>query len=310
MVLGHWAFIEKLAMIARSFFPCALLRRGFTLVELLVVIAIIGILVGILLPAVQQAREAARNMQCKNHLKQMGLAVHLYCDTNQYFPPTALGGLFGDTGFFSILPFLEQKAMYDRILQGGTVRSETLLIPVETYVCPSDTIPPGCEQIPASSYALSTGSEYYRKNDNNGAIVDYFNRMIMADRDASIVVAKTSIDIVQAQDGLSNTLMIGELGHQLKNLGTELGGSTLGAMTQWYVNYPWYSTASTAGIFNARMASSGSDFYTWETFRGPHPGGVNFVLCDGSVTALITQIDDATLDNLANRHDGNPVQIP
>ena len=101
-------------------------RRGFTLVELLVVIAIIGILVALLLPAVQAAREAARRMQCTNNLKQLGLAVHNYHDTYKRLPARA-GGTQGPTnldnqgwlsGWIVLLPFYEQTPMYDRITAG------------------------------------------------------------------------------------------------------------------------------------------------------------------------------------------------
>lgn len=109
-------------------------RRGFTLVELLVVIAIIGVLIALLLPAVQQAREAARRMQCSNQLKQLGLALHNYHDTYGAFVPRKQGtndppyGSGNDrltnagraSGFIGLLPFLEQSAMYDRIAAGDS----------------------------------------------------------------------------------------------------------------------------------------------------------------------------------------------
>jgi prepilin-type N-terminal cleavage/methylation domain-containing protein len=91
---------------------------GFTLVELLVVIAIIGVLIALLLPAVQAAREAARRMQCSNHLKQIGLAVHNFHDTQNGLPPvgfgsSAMGGAMRTTIWALILPFAEQQSLYD-----------------------------------------------------------------------------------------------------------------------------------------------------------------------------------------------------
>ena len=101
--------------------------KGFTLVELLVVIAIIGILIALLLPAVQQAREAARRSECTNNLKQLGIALHNYHDTYGAFVPRKQGtGNPGNrgraSGFIGLLPFIEQSAMYDQIAAGDGSR--------------------------------------------------------------------------------------------------------------------------------------------------------------------------------------------
>lgn len=129
-------------------------RLGFTLVELLVVIAIIGILVGLLLPAVQAAREAARRMQCSNNLKQIGLAVHNYLDSNkETFPAGSWHGVHG-TWLVGILPFIEQVAMrnlyqnfggVESFRTGGVRYGSPVNLPVttkqmSTYTCPSDSI--------------------------------------------------------------------------------------------------------------------------------------------------------------------------
>src|SRR5688500_3602872 len=134
-------------------------RRGFTLIELLVVIAIIAVLIALLLPAVQSARDAARRSQCKNNLKQIGLALHSFHDVKKHFPPGNItdGNLgqqnHGNWAIY-ILPFLEQEALYDQYNDAGGLGYEYSYTPdvynqnnanraacsklVETYTCPSD----------------------------------------------------------------------------------------------------------------------------------------------------------------------------
>jgi len=125
------------------------LRRAFTLVELLVVIAIIGVLVALLLPAVQQAREAARRMTCQNNLKQIGIALHNHHDVKNIFPP---GGMnTGDNGTacyttwtIEILPFIEQQALYSQyrqdLLNHNAINRAIGQLRMVPYECPSDPI--------------------------------------------------------------------------------------------------------------------------------------------------------------------------
>lgn len=168
--------------------------RAFTLVELLVVIAIIGILIALLLPAVQAAREAARRSQCTNNLKQYGLALHNYHDTNKVFAP---GGVLGPGGNWDgtpqiswqvrILPFAEQGPVFAQaeawgkanpgslwseapIGPGGAVARVSLVMPYQR--CPSDTSDPKRSGNMQASYSGSLGSE--RTPSANGSCNTFF----------------------------------------------------------------------------------------------------------------------------------------
>ena len=156
-------------------------RTGFTLVELLVVIAIIGVMVGLLLPAVQSAREAARRMSCQNNLKQVGLALHNYHDTMRTFPPCAVWGVgnnapftlpYHHTWIAMILPYLEQQALYDAIdkrlpIWNQTLPNSTTRIigqEIPTLRCPSDagtTGPAETHGIAVTNYAGCEGYHWW-----------------------------------------------------------------------------------------------------------------------------------------------------
>ncbi|HVJ88016.1 MAG TPA: DUF1559 domain-containing protein [Caulifigura sp.] len=175
-------------------------RRGFTLIELLVVIAIIAILIALLLPAVQQAREAARRTQCKNHLKQLGLALHNYHDVFNYFAPGAIhqtgtnlpmgpntNGHFNNWSWIMyVSPYLELSTVYNTVTPGpfnmsqalnDAVKRPVLLTPVAMFRCPSDsgpemndlilfsTRPSGSTvptALPRSNYVANNGSYSFR----------------------------------------------------------------------------------------------------------------------------------------------------
>lgn len=222
-------------------------KRGFTLVELLVVIAIIGILVALLLPAVQAAREAARRMQCGNNLKQMGLALHNYHDTFKVFPPALLNsgrtvagttdptwgypeGVRNHTGWMFMLPFIEQSSLHAQFNfnvasnssnpnAGGPTPINTLNdVPISTRLtgleCPSH--PQAGEN---SSYLPGTTDFYTRRNAKRASYL--FSTGVFTDYNAPWHTASADIrqgafgnngaaKIADITDGTSNSLAIGE----------------------------------------------------------------------------------------------------
>lgn len=304
-------------------------RRGFTLIELLVAIAIIGILIAMLLPAVQSAREAARRMQCTNNLKQMGLALHMYNDQYGILPPAGRGEL---SPFVWLLPLLENSALYttydplsdDSSPEKEELRTKVKMQMIPTYLCPSMYLP---REVPErnvlcaqeygapGSYALNVGTKHIMADtaliEYDGAFADPANAgKLPPDSPVGTppMVGHTSVPHISGQDGASNTLMVGELDFGLHNflfltcmekLNEIRGGNTI-----WSFGYPSYSYASTFGVYNSDRIVIPSAKYERYTFRSDHPDGCNFVMVDGSVRFISDSIDAAILDALATRDGG------
>src|SRR5258708_3210318 len=139
--------------------PPADAAPAFTLVELVVCIAIIGVLLALLLPAVQMTREASRKTQCRSNLRQIGTAIAAYESMHQMFPP---GGSYGASMHVTLLPFLDNKALYDRydFIKRDDSAVRTVKIPL--YICPSDPAPPiwplGTTGEVATNYAGNSGT--------------------------------------------------------------------------------------------------------------------------------------------------------
>jgi len=195
-------------------------RGGFTLVELLVVIAIIGILVALLLPAVQAARETARRMACANHLKQIGLAMHQYADAIGVFPPSLCwNGVVGDPGGnwsaqARILPYLEEASLeqsidytktYDAVHVSGDLTEPTISsLRIAAYLCPSETEDRlRVEGTGEENYPLSYGV--------NVGVWKVFDPAHPHDPGAGPFFPNSHVGPAKIRDGLSNTLMAAEV---------------------------------------------------------------------------------------------------
>ncbi len=299
--------------------------RGFTLVELLVVIAIIGILIGLLLPAVQTAREAARRMQCSNHLKQLALAVHNFHTAKGVLPPSRLSGGEGTEGrirptwFALMLPYLEQQAAFelwdltktypgqyptpgiaadpDQIHNPRNPR----IVQVPAYYCPTRREPELTDQDhpgAAGDYAASSGTgENWVNTQANGAIIagqcrDASGNVMLTTNGAACMQWESLTRFADVRDGLSNTLLIGEK-HEP---GTSFEGSI-------YSGWQQFHSARRGDRAIARYREEPPN----EQFGSCHPGVCNFALTDGSVRSIQVNIDVEVLSKLSTRAGGELV---
>ncbi len=288
--------------------------RGFTLVELLVVIAIIGVLVALLLPAVQSAREAARRMQCLNNLKQIGLACHNYHDSFNQFPPGEANGTYGgSSGFVAILPYMEQQNAYQLydFAKGNSdpLNQQVVAQRISAFICPtcifSRKVPiPGCDanNRAPGTYAFSSGSldpygSIASGNPNNGAIVNG--------------VSGGPVNFGSISDGSSNTLLSGESHWSFQDYTFTSGacsGQIRGGFSYWSSPYPLATLFTTLGPFNPQTMSG--DSKRLMNFRSNHPGGVNMGNCDGSIRFWSDNIDHVLLDGLATRNGREILNTP
>ena len=307
---------------------------GFTLVELLVVIAIIGILIGMLLPAIQSVREAARRIACANHLKQIGLAFHSYESAHRSIPPSRLDRSGGVSWAVHILPFIENQNFFDgwdlnrwyydqgsTVAEGDTLRTTSVTI----FFCPSrrtaesaglstigdrpDVRFAGSRQHyegALSDYACCVGTNVaddWSGNGGNGSIIvgewEYIG--FATPRILGRWQSQTSFGAIS--DGLSNTIFLGEKHVIPGTFGTNTPG-TLAAQTGdgsvYNGDHPWVISRAAGPEFPLadRNSEFNSQFGSW------HPRACQFAMGDGSVRSLANTIEPETLGLLAERDDG------
>ncbi|MEW4455533.1 DUF1559 domain-containing protein [Bremerella sp. JC817] len=287
-------------------------HRGFTLVELLVVIAIIGVLIALLLPAVQQAREAARRTQCVNNLKNIGLALHNYHDTFQKLPYLGFDNWNGDmiSVFGRLLPFVEQPAMYDTLdfnvrANGGNNRLYRTT-PLDIYSCPSEQVTLGETTTDLNwshqrySYAVCVGNTNYRQENANN-----WDGLWTYNNGGSAFQMGTKIHgLGSVTDGTSNTVMVSEVPMNQNTSGWQ--GMYAAGIYASGAGFTGYLTPNTkASVDGGRRCWNPDDYLqkipchnngdNWGTATfaafSMHPGGVNASNFDGSVSFVPETID-------------------
>jgi prepilin-type N-terminal cleavage/methylation domain-containing protein/prepilin-type processing-associated H-X9-DG protein len=286
-------------------------RRGFTLIELLVVIAIIGVLIALLLPAVQQAREAARRIQCTNNLKQLALASHNYVNSQGVLPMgihfqiDPFSGFLWTSGslWLPLLPNLEQKPIYDAINFSVNVYEPDNVtisgVGVGALWCPSDGGVDKIRPLPGAFFGnLTYGSMAYTSYGGNAGtwfqFTGYQPALNQMNGLFSLVYKSTGpVGYAAITDGLSNTLLFGERAHTLLSDSDQVSwhwwtsgnyGDTM--FNTLYPINPFKKLQLTdGGGTTSNDGEGGLDAYV-STASSFHPGGANFAMADGSVRFL------------------------
>lgn len=316
--------------------------RGFTLVELLVVIAIIGILIALLLPAVQAAREAARRTQCANHLKQIGLAIHNFESTHGAVPPAQTSGVGHATWLVHIMPYLEQGTLHEILnveQQFYSLPDEVIQIQVPSYYCPSRRSAIHLSDDPwrqnncgsgstrhgaMADYAMNGGDH---QNDSDKWQTTYVNGMAEWPRDTlrvegdcphkRVLAFKGLRKFKHVEDGLSHTLLVGEKYVHPKHYGNILWGDNC-----YFNDDKPYNFVRKAGILVNQMLMLDFRIVSEpepdlpgpphhfagrfsKRFGSDHPTGFcQFVFGDGRVRGLEPNTSGPVLAALANIADG------
>jgi len=306
-------------------------KPAFTLVELLVVIAIIGILIGMLLPAVQQVREAARRIECANKVRQIGIACHNYASTFNNLPG-------GHSWMGAILPFIELQTIFDQAGFGDVPFDDSLMVStlsetlVPAFKCPSSPL----EEFSGNRTIPAMIADYVAISGNSGGLggVDGPTSSVAPFSDVNGILAQngvffqnSEIDFASITDGSTNTMLVSEVSDFIFISPTEPRDFRPGGIgNASNENGPgfhagWQTTNTPNSLYNCTTlryiinpgssltfstdASDGVHFRGYNSpLRSSHPGGVQMLLGDASVRFVSDSIALTTLAQLANRSDG------
>ncbi len=318
--------------------------HGFTLVELLVVIAIIGILIALLLPAVQAAREAARRMQCSNNLKQMALSLHSYAASAGCFPPGIIGdytpgvlidvvnqaatGRHGTSWMLRILPHLERGALFDRwdFTKNVLGNMDVARTDIATFYCPSRRSGVRSEDIQlmfrnwdqgGTDYGGCVGGINYFADNHDASGFPCAHEVYRWELDNGATRHKVGVfrfnqvtRFADITDGTSRTLMVGEMQrvHGEKDTASGIPFCHRASQDGWAV-------AGVANLFNTHWGSvpanpGGINNWFHESPGSEHVGVAHFGMADGSVQAISEHIDPVVFDSFGTRAGGEIYQLP
>ena len=299
-------------------------KAGFTLIELLVVIAIIGVLVALIMPAVQQAREAANRTHCINNLKQMGLASQEYHDSFGTFP----GGWFCDTvNDANCIPTVAQAYMWNGLtglmlkLELGNIYNELNLSlttndlsnstgirrTMNVFVCPSNRRAVVVASGNTTNNALKYGPSDYRGNMAAGFNVgitptyssgntdptntlDSSNQPLLGIFDNGLTYMNSAISIADVTDGTTNTVLMGE---------------SLALQSTWAKASDCCVRTTIDRTINKPIVLNAQNYYTY--WSSKHPGCVNFLRCDGGVSTVTNSIQRLVLVKMMTRSGGEAI---